>query len=76
MTQAKLAVMLSKTLIQQTEEHIHALKALLKTLNSMDSMSETEREKFEAKIDALESHEKQQFNQAMAKARALGLVLH
>jgi len=32
--------------------------------------------KFEAEIDALELHEKQQFNEAMAKARALGLVLH
>jgi hypothetical protein len=39
-------------------------------------MSQAESKKFEAEIDALELHEKQQFNEAMAKARALGLVLH
>ena len=76
MTQEKLAVMLLKTLIQRQEEHLDALNALLKTVSSKDSMSQEESEKFKAEIDALESLEKQQFNEAMATAKALGLVLH
>jgi DNA-binding PadR family transcriptional regulator len=61
---------------QLTEEHAKALEALLKALSSRDSMSQAEREKFEAEIDALDLHEKQQFNAAMAKAKALGLMVH
>jgi hypothetical protein len=69
-------IMLLETLKQQKEEHIEALEALLKTLSSRDRMSQAEREKFEANIDALELREKQQFNAAMAKAKGRGLVLH
>jgi hypothetical protein len=67
---------LLETWKQQKEEHIEALKALLKTFRSRDSWSQAERERFEAEIEALELHEKQQFNAAMAKAKARGLVLH
>jgi hypothetical protein len=76
MNQAQLVVKVFKALMQQEEEHIEALKALLKTLSSRDSMSQAESEKFEAEIEALELHEKQQFNAVMAKAKAQGLVLH
>lgn len=67
---------LLETWKQQMKEHVEALKALRKTFNSKDSMSEAECEKFQAAFDALELHEKQQFNAAMAKAKARGLVLH
>ncbi len=76
MTQTKLAVMLLEALRQQKEEHIEGLNALLKSVSSRDSMGQVESAKLEAEIDALESYEKQRFNEAMAKAKAQGLILH
>jgi hypothetical protein len=71
----EIEIALLETLKRLKEEHIEALEALMKTLSSKESMSQAEREKF-AEFNALELHEKQQFNAAMAKAKALGLVLH
>jgi hypothetical protein len=67
---------LLETWKQQIKEHKEALDALGKTFSSKDIISEAECEKFEAELDALELREKQQFNAAMAKAKARGLVLH
>jgi hypothetical protein len=72
----QIEIALLETLKRLREEHIEAIDALLKTLSSKDSMSQAESEKLEAQIDALESHEKQQFNEAMAKAKAQGLIIH
>jgi hypothetical protein len=72
----EIGIELLETWKQLKEEHAEALEALRKTISSRDSMSQAEREKFEAEIDALELHEKQQFNAAMAKAKGRGLVLH
>jgi hypothetical protein len=63
---------LLETLKQQVEEQLEARKALLSAVET-SSMSQAELEKY---LDALELHEKQQFNAAMAEAKAQGLLLH
>ena len=74
--QAKLGSLLLRTMIRRQREHVEICKTVVRLLEGRDSMSQAEREKFEGFFDVLKLLETQQFNEAMAKAKARGLVLH
>jgi hypothetical protein len=65
---------LLKTWMQHAEEHLEALKALSSVVENCSN--ESEAIALGKYLDALELREKQQFNEAMAKAKARGLVIH
>jgi len=74
--QAKLGLILLRTMIRRQREHVEICKTVVRLLEGRDSMSQVESEKFEGFLDVLKLLETQQFNEAMAKAKAQGLVLH
>jgi hypothetical protein len=74
--QAKLELTLLRTMIRQEREHAEICKTVMRLLDGRDSMSQAESEKFEGFLDVLKLLETQQFNEAMAKAKARGLVIH
>jgi hypothetical protein len=65
---------LLETLRQQKEEQLEILEALIGVAGNCSN--EREAIALGKCLDALELYEKQQFNAAMAKAKARGLVLH
>jgi len=74
--QAKLEIILLRTMIRKHREHAEICETLVRLLGGRNSMSQAESEKFEGFLDVLKLLETQQFNEAMAKAKARGLVIH
>jgi hypothetical protein len=74
--QTRLELTLLRTIIRQEREHAEICKAVVRLLDGRDGMSQAESEKFDVFLDVLKLLETQQFNEAMAKVKAQGLVIH